>query len=74
MNSIIRLAERLIEKYGNIVAYIAIGLLVIVTLLFSYGSYVLARWVNWELSHASNVQEMICDSVKPEYLNPAACK
>lgn len=74
MNSIIKLVERLFEKYGNVVGYIGVGLLVITALLFAYGSYVFTRWVNWELSYSSDVQMMICESVKPEFLNPGVCE
>ena len=73
MNELMKIGKLLVEKYGDIVGYVAIGLLVVSVILFSYGSYVFARWINWELSYESNVRTMICESVKPEFLNPNAC-
>lgn len=73
MSSLIRIGERLVDKYGNVVGYIAIGIIVVAVLLFSYGGYVFTRWVNWQLSYESNVRTMVCEMVKPEYLNPEAC-
>jgi len=50
------------------------GLLMVAVFIgIAYGAFVFERWVHWSFYYGPKTQEMICDTVKPEFLNPDVC-
>lgn len=50
-------------------------LLAIVLVPLAYGGWHLKRWFNYEFGYGADVQQTVCQMVKPEYLkNPKDCE